>query len=58
VRRGDARAVERHLAVISDRCPEIVPLYRALVAAQVPMARALADAETGAFDAIERLTRQ
>ena len=55
VRRGDARAVERHLGVIESRAPELVPLYRALVAAQVPLARTLGEGEAAAFDAIAAL---
>jgi predicted short-subunit dehydrogenase-like oxidoreductase (DUF2520 family) len=55
VRRGDARGVERHLAVIANRTPDLVPLYRALVLAQLPMARALADTDPASLDAIERL---
>ncbi len=55
VRRGDAPGVERHLEVIAGRAPHLVPLYRALVLAQVPLARALADGPAVAFDSIERL---
>jgi predicted short-subunit dehydrogenase-like oxidoreductase (DUF2520 family) len=55
VRRGDARGVERHLAVIENRAPALVPLYRELVLAQLPLARALADADPASLDAIERL---
>jgi len=55
VRRGDPQGVARHLDVIGDRAPELIPLYRALVAAQIPMARAIGDAEASVFDAIERL---
>jgi predicted short-subunit dehydrogenase-like oxidoreductase (DUF2520 family) len=53
VRRGDARGVERHLDVIENRSPDLVPLYRALVRAQLPLARQLADAPSPTFDAIE-----
>jgi predicted short-subunit dehydrogenase-like oxidoreductase (DUF2520 family) len=55
VRRGDAKAVERHHAVIQNRCPDLVPLYRALVAAQLPLARELAEADPPSFDAIEAI---
>lgn len=58
VRRGDARGVERHLEIIAGRCPDIVPLYRALVVAQIPLARQLGDADAGAFDAIKALFRR
>jgi predicted short-subunit dehydrogenase-like oxidoreductase (DUF2520 family) len=57
VRRGDAAGVRRHLDVIASRTPELVPLYRALVLAQVPMARELGDAEPAAFDAIAAAVR-
>jgi predicted short-subunit dehydrogenase-like oxidoreductase (DUF2520 family) len=53
VRRGDAAGVGRHLDVLAGRAPALVPLYRALVAAQLPLARALGEAEPGAFDDIE-----
>jgi predicted short-subunit dehydrogenase-like oxidoreductase (DUF2520 family) len=55
VRRGDPHGVARHLEVIADRAPELIPLYRALVAAQIPLARQIGDAESSVFDAIERL---
>ena len=55
VRRGDLQGVKRHLEVIADRTPDLVPLYRALVAAQVPLARQIGDAEPSVFDAIEKL---
>ena len=40
-----------------SRAPELVPLYRALVLAQIPMARELGDADPAAFDAIEATLR-
>lgn len=55
VRRGDLHGVRRHLEVIADRAPHLIPLYRALVAAQVPLARQIGDAESSVFDAIEKL---
>jgi predicted short-subunit dehydrogenase-like oxidoreductase (DUF2520 family) len=55
VRRGDLQGVARHLEVIADRAPSLIPLYRALVAAQVPLARQIGDAESSVFDAIEKL---
>ncbi|HKQ69416.1 MAG TPA: Rossmann-like and DUF2520 domain-containing protein [Polyangiaceae bacterium] len=55
VRRGDAKGVARHLDVIAERAPELLPLYRALVAAQVPLARAIGEAAAASFDAIEGL---
>jgi predicted short-subunit dehydrogenase-like oxidoreductase (DUF2520 family) len=55
VRRGDLQGVARHFDVIADRAPNLIPLYRALVAAQVPLAREIGDAESSVFDAIEKL---
>ncbi|HEY3594355.1 MAG TPA: Rossmann-like and DUF2520 domain-containing protein [Polyangiaceae bacterium] len=57
VRRGDAGAVERHLKVIESRAPELAPLYRALVGAQVPLARKLAEGEPDALSAMEQMAR-
>jgi predicted short-subunit dehydrogenase-like oxidoreductase (DUF2520 family) len=58
VRRGDAKAVERHLEIIASRCPDLVVLYRALVVAQLPLARRLGDADARAFEAIEARFRR
>ena len=58
VRRGDADAVRGHLAVLGAQDPEIEALYRLLVAAQLPMARALAEAPVESFDAIAAMCRQ
>lgn len=55
VRRGDAKGVEHHLKVLSRVAPEVVALYRALVKAQVPLARPLGDATDDALAAIERM---
>ena len=49
IRRGDAGAVERHLAVLRARLPEAVPLYLASAAAQLPLARALGEGTPEAF---------
>jgi predicted short-subunit dehydrogenase-like oxidoreductase (DUF2520 family) len=58
VRRGDPHGVARHFEVIAERAPNLIPLYRALVAAQVPLARQIGDAESSVFDAIERLVAE
>jgi predicted short-subunit dehydrogenase-like oxidoreductase (DUF2520 family) len=58
VRRGDQHGVRRHLEVIADRTPRLIPLYRALVSAQVPLAREIGDAESSVFDAIERVAAE
>lgn len=52
VRRGDAGAVERHLATISRLAPHLAGFYAAAGAAQLPLARALGEAPPAAFDAI------
>jgi predicted short-subunit dehydrogenase-like oxidoreductase (DUF2520 family) len=57
VRRGDAGAVERHLRVIDSRAPALVPLYRALIAAQIPLAKQLDEGASVSWSSMERLTR-
>lgn len=53
VRRGDAAAVGRHLETLGRLAPHLVPLYKAMARAQLPLARELGDAEASAFDALE-----
>ncbi|HEY1959096.1 MAG TPA: DUF2520 domain-containing protein [Polyangiaceae bacterium] len=53
VRRGDPAAVERGAKALAARAPDAVPLYRAAVLAQVPLARALREVPASALDAIE-----
>jgi predicted short-subunit dehydrogenase-like oxidoreductase (DUF2520 family) len=55
VRRGNPKSVARHLDVIRTRAPDLVPLYRALVLAQLPLARKIGDGQARGFDAIEAL---
>jgi predicted short-subunit dehydrogenase-like oxidoreductase (DUF2520 family) len=52
VRRGDAGAVERHLATIRRLAPHLAALYAAAGAAQLPLARVLGEAPAESFDAI------
>jgi predicted short-subunit dehydrogenase-like oxidoreductase (DUF2520 family) len=52
VRRGDAAAVEKHWGVLRDRLPSAFPLYVASVSAQIPLARAIGEAPSSAFDAL------
>jgi len=54
VRRGDAQAVSRGADTLKARAPEALPLYRAAVLAQIPLARALGEVPGEALDAIER----
>jgi len=53
VRRGDVAAIERGAQTLAARAPEALPLYRAAVLAQVPLARALGEVEKTALDSIE-----
>ena len=55
VRRGDAAAVQKHLATLRAKSPELVALYLACAWAQLPMARALGDARMQAFDEVEHV---
>lgn len=43
-RRGDGPTIERHLAVLERAAPQLVPLYTAVVQAQLPLARELGEA--------------
>jgi predicted short-subunit dehydrogenase-like oxidoreductase (DUF2520 family) len=55
VRRGDVTAVERQRALVGARAPSLLPLLDAVLRAQLPLARALGDAPTGALGALEAL---
>lgn len=57
VRRGDARTVDAHLACVVERTPELVPLYLAISAAELPLARSLGDAPAASLDEIEKALR-
>jgi predicted short-subunit dehydrogenase-like oxidoreductase (DUF2520 family) len=57
VRRGDVAGVAKHLTLLGELLPEAIPLYRAAGLAQLPLARALSDAPSTAFDAIDALLR-
>lgn len=50
VRRGDVGAVGRHLETLGRLAPHLVPLYKAMALAQVPLARELGDAPAANFD--------
>jgi predicted short-subunit dehydrogenase-like oxidoreductase (DUF2520 family) len=52
VRRGDAAAIERGALTLSKRAPNALPLYRAAIEAQIPLARALHEVPSDALDAI------
>jgi predicted short-subunit dehydrogenase-like oxidoreductase (DUF2520 family) len=55
VRRGDATAVATHRARLRRTAPQLVSLYDAAVRSQLPLARALGEAESEAFDACENV---
>ena len=57
VRRGDPAAIEKGAKTLAARVPDALPLYRAAVLAQVPLARALGEVPSEALDAIERWAR-
>lgn len=55
VRRGDAAALQKHLATLSDKAPRALPLYVASALAQLPLARALGEGSREGYEAIARL---
>jgi predicted short-subunit dehydrogenase-like oxidoreductase (DUF2520 family) len=55
VRRGDAGAIERQIALLGERLEDALPLFIASAWAQLPLARAIGDAPPEAFDAMERV---
>jgi predicted short-subunit dehydrogenase-like oxidoreductase (DUF2520 family) len=57
VRRGDPKAVQRHLEVFEKRMPEALPLFLASGLAQLPLAREIGEAAPAGYDAIEALLK-
>jgi len=57
VRRGDVAAVERGAKTLAARAPDALPLYRAAVLAQIPLARELGEVPAESLDALERWAR-
>lgn len=55
VRRGDASAIERQIALLREKLADAVPLFVASAWAQLPLARAIGDAPPESFDAMERV---
>ena len=53
VRRGDAAAIERQIALLAERLESALPLFVASAWAQLPLARKIGDAPPKAFDAME-----
>jgi predicted short-subunit dehydrogenase-like oxidoreductase (DUF2520 family) len=58
VRRGDVGGVERHLETLGRLAPHLVPFYAAAGLAQLPLARALGEADASSLDSIEARLRQ
>lgn len=56
VRRGDLATIRRHLHVLERERPGLLPLYRELVACQVPLAAALGEARAEDLAAIAELS--
>jgi len=55
VRRGDAAAIERQIALLREKLADAVPLFVASAWAQLPLARAIGDAPPESFDAMARV---
>jgi predicted short-subunit dehydrogenase-like oxidoreductase (DUF2520 family) len=55
VRRGDAGAIERQIALLRQKLEGAVPLFVASAWAQLPLARAIGDAPAESFDAMARV---
>jgi len=55
VRRGDAAGVEKHLKTLREKLPEAVSLYLAAAEAQLPLAKAIGDADAGQLAAVARV---
>ena len=52
VRRGDAAAIERQIALLGERLESALPLFVASAWAQLPLARKIGDAPPEAFEAM------
>lgn len=57
VRRGDAAAIERQMALLDERLASALPLFVASAWAQLPLARKIGDAPPQAFDAMATVLR-
>ncbi len=58
VRRGDAGAIDRQIALLRARLDAALPLFLASAWAQIPLARAIGDAPPSAFDEMETVLRK
>lgn len=55
VRRGDAAAIERQIALLGERLASAIPLFIASAWAQLPLARKIGDAPPAAFEEMTRV---
>ncbi|MFI5300519.1 MAG: DUF2520 domain-containing protein [Polyangiales bacterium] len=55
VRRGDAKALSKHIATLREKAPELVEIYVACAKAQLPMARAIGEATPAQLAEMTRL---
>lgn len=58
IRRGDAGAIERQIALLRDLLPEALPLFIASGLAQLPLAARIGDAPQAQFDEIDLVLRR
>lgn len=58
VRRGDAGAIEKQIALLGERLPEALPLYVASGLAQLPLAERIGDAPKAHFEQVGRVLRR
>ncbi len=54
IRRGDAATIERQGQLLREKLPALLPFFIESGRAQLPMARAIGDADAAAFDAVDR----
>jgi predicted short-subunit dehydrogenase-like oxidoreductase (DUF2520 family) len=54
VRRGDAAGIQKHFQTLAEKLPTALPLYLAASEAQLPLARAIGDADPASFEAVAR----
>lgn len=54
IRRGDAATIERQGQLLREKLPALLPFFIESGRAQLPMARAIGEADAAAFDAVDR----
>jgi predicted short-subunit dehydrogenase-like oxidoreductase (DUF2520 family) len=55
VRRGDAKALGRHIATLREKAPHLVGIYVACAKAQLPLARALGEATSAQLTEMDQI---